>query len=86
LSGREWHEDAVHSQAGLQGFEEILSVTTPQFGKDQQIGVETHDVVKDPSWSTPSVDTSVKVERRDTHNETLGRPTCTCGRLYGWTQ
>jgi hypothetical protein len=42
-------------------------------------------VVKDPSWSTPSVDTSVKVKRRDTHNETLGGSTWTCGRLYGWT-
>jgi hypothetical protein len=38
-------------------------------------------VVEDPCWPTPSVDTSVKVERRDTHNETLGPSTCTCGRL-----
>ena len=86
LTGGEWHEDAVHSETDLQRFEEILFVAAPQFGEDQKIGVETHDVVEDPSRSTPSVDTSVKVERRDTHKETLGPSTWACGRLEAWTR
>jgi hypothetical protein len=85
LARGERNEDAVHAKSRLERLEEVLVGAAPELREDQQVGVETDDVVEDPGRSTPSVDTSVKVERRDTHNETLGRPAFACGRLYTWT-
>ena len=55
-------------------------------GRIKTIGIETDDVIEDSGRSTPTVDTGVKVKRRDTHEETLGPCTRSCGRLYEWTQ
>ena len=74
LGGSERHEQSFHAESTLQLREEVVAVVTaPEFGQDQNVGGEAHDVFEDPGWSTPSVDTGVKIERRDTHSKTLRR-------------
>ncbi len=65
-------ERSVHGEPFLQLDVEINTViAAPEFGQDQHIGIKTDDVLEDTSGATPSVDSSVKVERRDTHYKTL---------------
>lgn len=74
LCGGEGHEQSLHVEPVLQPGEVVAAaVTAPELGQDENVGVQSRDVLEDPGGSAPSVDTGVKVERRDTHFKTLRR-------------
>jgi hypothetical protein len=43
-------------------------------------------VLEGASGSAPSVDTGVKIKRRDTHSKTLRRKDPPCGSLFRWNR
>ena len=54
---------------------EVVSlIGPPELRQDQHVGVKSLHDLKDSSGSTPAIDTGVKVERRDTHRQTLPGP------------
>jgi hypothetical protein len=74
FAGRQWRESALHCKTGCHLREEIVTVVaSPDFGKNEYVRVQRRHVVDHSSWSTPTVDSRVKVKRRDTHHETLRR-------------
>ena len=64
----EGNEESVHPESRLEfGHEVLARLGAPQLGQDEHVGVQTHDVIENVRRSTPTVDTGVKVKRRDTH-------------------
>jgi hypothetical protein len=72
FASRERRKNPLHRQLRSEIVEEIRSVVAaPQLGTDQYVGTKRTGVLERLSGSTPAVDTSVKVKRRDTHIKTL---------------
>jgi len=79
---RQRRKESFNPEALAQLVEEVVPVlAAPEFGQDQDVGVQRRDVVEDLRRAAPSIDAGVKVKRRDTHTETLRRRHVGCGRL-----
>jgi hypothetical protein len=87
FAGGHWHEYAVHAKARREILVLIGAVfSTPGLGTDEHVGPQAERVLDGASGSAPSVDTGVKVKRRDTHVKTLRRKYPPCGSLFTWNR
>src|ERR1017187_9703673 len=87
FAGRQRHEDAVHAEAGREILVLIGAVFSPPgLGTDQYVSSKAERVLEGAGGSAPSVDTGVKVKRRNTHVKTLRRKDRPCGSLFRWNR
>ena len=87
FAGRQRHKDAVHAEGGREILVLINAVFSPPgFWADKYVGLQRERLGERAGWSAPSIDTGVKVKRRDTHVKTLRRTDRTCGSLFRWNR
>jgi hypothetical protein len=68
LGASQRSEDALDFKGGRKVVEEVGTfLRAPEFGKNQDVGVKILHDIERSSWTSPSVNTSVKVKCSDTH-------------------